>query len=246
MLSKSPFYWNMIKKYIVAFSYVMSDIHVQRFDEFGSVQKDIKVPLTYAGKSKLFQKLQRDPDVDRMISTVLPRISFIVTSLMPDESRRLNNLNIIPTSGDVEETDFLYQGQPWNFTFNMTAWGKYMEDVLMMVEQIAVFFKPDLSITVKEISSLNVERNIQIILEDVTLEIQEEIAAEENRSFMADFTFLMKGWLYPSVSMNDEIIKEINVKYLDMDTESEIMNVQQIWNEITEEIDTTKTIYEGE
>jgi hypothetical protein len=128
----------------------------------------------------------------------------------------------------------------------MTAWGKYMEDVLMMVEQIAVFFKPDLVIAVKEISSLNVERNIQITLEDVTLEIQEEIAAEENRSFMSDFSFLVKGWLYPPVNMNDEIIKEINVKYLDMDTESEIMNVQQIWNEITEEIDTTKTIYEGE
>jgi hypothetical protein len=210
------------------------------------VQKDIKVPVTYAGKSKLFQKLQRETEIDRNISTVLPRISFIITSLMPDPSRRLNNLNTIPTTGDIEETDFLYQGQPWNFQFNMTAWGKYMEDVLMMVEQIAVFFKPDLVIAVKEISSLNVERNIQITLEDVTLEIQEEIAAEENRSFMSDFSFLVKGWLYPPVNMNDEIIKEINVKYLDMDTESEIMNVQQIWNEITEEIDTTKTIYEGE
>jgi hypothetical protein len=236
----------MMKKYIVAFSYVFSDLHVQRFDEFGAVQKDIKVPLTYAGKSKLFQKLQRESEIDRKISTMLPRISFIITSLMPDPSRRLNNLNVIPTSADMEESDFLYQGQPWNFQFNLTAWGKYMEDVLMMTEQIAVFFRPDLALTVKEISSLNVERNITITLEDVTLEIQEEIAAEENRQFMADFSFLMKGWLYPPVSTNTEIIKEINVKYLDMDSGSEIMNVQQIWNEINEEIDKTITLYEGE
>ena len=245
MLSKSPFYWQMTKKYIVAMAYVFSDVHIQRFDDAGAVQKDIKVPITYAGKSKLFQKLQREPEIDRKVSTVLPRISFLITSIQPDPSRRLNNLNTIPTSADMEESDFLYQGQPWNFQFSLTAWGKYMEDVLQMVEQIAVFFKPDLALTVKEISTLNVERNIQITLEDVSMDIAEELAVEDNRSFMADFTFLLKGWLYPPVVTNNEIIKEINIKFSDMDSGSDIVNIQHLWNEINQEIDTTKTIYDG-
>ena len=82
MLGKDHFYFDTIKTYIIAMSHIFDNIHVIRSDSAGIDVKNIKVPLTYSGKTKLFYKLQQDQD--RNVSTILPRISFMFDRMERD------------------------------------------------------------------------------------------------------------------------------------------------------------------
>lgn len=242
MLSQDHFYWNMTRKYIVAFAYIFSDVHIQRVDESGTLQKDIKVPITYAGKKKIYQVLQRNSTLKNKVSVVLPRISFLITSLAPDSQRKTNNLNEIDIENDGITHKFLYSPVPYDFNIDLIAWAKNMDDLLQITEQIAVFFKPGYSIEVKEIPALNLQRKINIILNDVSLDIETDLDQETDRTVMANFGFTLKGYLYPPLTEVD-VIEIINTKIAEYDNEDHAYaNIEQIYSELTQEI--TETIEE--
>jgi hypothetical protein len=61
MLQNNPFYWGTIRKVVVAFGSLFSDIHIQRIDAGGNVDKTIKVPLTYGPKEKWIVRQKQNP-----------------------------------------------------------------------------------------------------------------------------------------------------------------------------------------
>ena len=93
MLSKDHFYWEMVKKYIVAFYHIFEDIHVLRYNADGSLRKDITVPVSFTAKQKMFYLMERRDDIGGKISTVLPRLSFNITAMTPNDSRKVNPQN---------------------------------------------------------------------------------------------------------------------------------------------------------
>jgi len=240
MLSQDHFYWNMTKKYVVAFSHIFSDIHVIRTDALGEDVKDITVPVTYAGKRKMYQVLQRNSTVNNKVSTVLPRISFLITGLTPDPSRKLNPTNQITISTDSTTEDFMYSPIPYNFNIDLIAWAKNMDDLLQIVEQSAIFFNPHHTITVNEISELNISRNITVTLNSTDLEIDSEYDDQSERTLMASMNFTLKGFLYKPIS-DSAIIKIINTKFVDED-DNALSNINLTWNYLTDITTETKTM----
>ena len=239
MLSRNHFYWNMLKKYAIAFGHIFSDIHVLRTASDGSLFKDITVPLTYAGKRKMFSIIQRNPTISEKVSVVLPRISYLITNMTPDSSRKLNPTDSISISiGDTIE-DFLYTPIPYNFNIELVIWTKNMDDMLQIVEQSVTFFNPHYTLTVKEIEELDIERNIPVILNSTDFEIDSEIGEEDFRTIMANMNFTLKGFLYPPIS-DSAVINLINTKLID-DNDNAYSNIKQEYNFNTEEIDETKT-----
>lgn len=234
MLSHSHFYWNMTRKYIIAFNHIFSDIHVLRENSAGEVEKDILVKTTYAGKRKFANMLQR---TNKQVSVVLPRISFLITGFTPDNTRRLNNSNTIST----DSGEFFYSPEPYDFNVDLVIWAKNMDDILQIVEQSVVFFKPQYTIKVKEIPSLNIERNITISLNSVDFDNDLEYDEETDRTLMANMNFTLKGFLYPPIS-DSNIIDIINVQFRDQNNENPLSNINHVWNVLTSEIDTVKTI----
>jgi len=232
MLSQNYFYWEMVKKYIVAFYHLFEDVHVLRRDENGNIFKDIKVPVSYVGKSKMFYLLQRKEEVGGRISTTLPRMSFLITGLTPDTSRKEPVLNEVPiyTSGDVES--FMYSPAPFNFSFDFSVWAEYQDDMMQIIEQIGTFFRPDHTFFVEEIRELDIRRNISIILNDMNLDVANEFADEEDRTITADISFTLKGYLYPPIK-DEGIIQMIDIRFTDyQDRCLDFANINHTFNEI--------------
>lgn len=236
MLSQDHFYWGMFRKYIIAFSHIINDIHVLRTNGSGVTVKDITVPITYAQKSKLFYHLQRKSTSGRRIRTMLPRVSFVINGMEFDPSRKLSALNECELSTEGFNGTFQYSGSPWNFNIELSVWTVYMDDLLQIIEQIATFFKPDYSMTVKEIPELGVENDVPVELNGINLDIVNEFE-EEDRMVRADATFTLKGWLYPPTS-DSKLIKNMYIAMINRDTSTTLETIEVDWDEINQEIRT--------
>lgn len=233
MLSQNHFYWEMVKKYIVAFHHLFNDIHVFRRDGDDKIVKDIIVPCSYVAKSKLFYLLQRKDDVGSRISTTLPRMSFLITGLTPDVGRKEPSLNEIPIdyqNNDIER--FMYSPVPYNFQIAFSIWAEYQDDLMQIVEQVGTFFRPDYTFFVEEIPELGIRRNISIVLNQMNLDIANEFGDEVDRTITADIDFTIKGYLYPPIKDAD-IIKIINIRFTDFNDRClDIANINHTFNEI--------------
>jgi hypothetical protein len=112
MLNKSHFYYQLTKKYIVAFASIFSDIHVLRRDSNAKIIQDITVPITFAEKDKLFYDLnKRDDDVGA--STILPRMGFNLSDMNFASERKTNSLNeskITPPYWEITIASKNYEG----------------------------------------------------------------------------------------------------------------------------------------
>jgi hypothetical protein len=226
----------MLRKYVIAFSHVVDDVHVVRTGTDGTVVKDITVPVTYATKSKLFYMLTRR-DLDRKYRTVLPRISFVINGMEYDPARKTNSLNEFHVDDDGTREDFQYNGVPYNFNIDMSMWAVYMDDLLQIIEQMATFFRPDYVMTVKEIEELGVERDIPVVLNGVTFDFDNEFE-ESDRLLRAEANFTLKGFLYPPVS-DGRLITYIDVRMRDIDTSKIAETIQIDWDDVTETAETT-------
>jgi hypothetical protein len=236
MLGHNHFYWNILRKYVVAFSKIVDDIHVLRTENDGTVVKDIKVPLTYAAKTKLFYYLQRSDD--QSVSITLPRISYLITDMQPDPERRKHRLNERVYKTQEGEEKFLFDGSPWDFTINLGIWTKYYDDMLQIVEQVSAFFDPEYVVTIKEIPELGVTKDVPIVLNSVTFGMETEFGEENNRTLITDMTFTLKGWLYKPIS-DSNVIHHIKNNYYDKDTQEELLKMSIDYDELTEEITQT-------
>jgi len=239
MLNKEHWYFNTIKTYIIAMSHIFSDVHVNRLDSDGVVVKDIKVPMTYAGKTKLFYKLQRDSEIDKKISTILPRISFLFDSMKRDSTRSTVYSNTLTITTDGITEDFQYNPIPYDFNFSATIWSKYTDDILQIIEQLCSFFDPDFTVTVHEIPSLNITKDISIMLNDINVQTENEFD-DEDRIMTADLDLTLKGYIYKPIT-NENVIKHIIVNMNNMDTQEILETIEHIWNDINQDIDTIIT-----
>jgi hypothetical protein len=180
--------------------------------------KTINVPITYAQKNKLSYLLQRKEEEDGgdRISTSLPRIGFILSSITRDSTRGLNRVNRIVANESGGTQDIIYVGIPYNFTFEATIWTKQYDDLIQIIEQMLPIFSPDVAVTVKEIPSLNITRDVHITMDSGDLNIQADYDETSWRTTMMDFSFNLAGWLYPNLT-TEEVIQTIFVNMKDLD-----------------------------
>lgn len=199
-------YNGIAKTYIVAFSKLFSDIHVKRIDAGDQEVKDIKVPLIYASKQKLSYLLQNTED---KISLVLPAISFNIESIEYDPTRKLNSLNEVR----VNDSQFIFEGIPYNFNFSVTIKSKYQDDLWQILEQALYYFKPGTSLNVKELPFSTDDRDVLVSLLSTDLNFESDFGEEESRELEANLQFVLKGHIYPSVS-DDKIIEHVDVDFI--------------------------------
>lgn len=89
MLGNEQFYNRTIRKVVVAFGTMFNDIYLQRYNKAGTVgYEKFKVPLSYGPKEKYLTRITSDPTLTKSIAAVVPRISFEMTSMTYDASRK--------------------------------------------------------------------------------------------------------------------------------------------------------------
>jgi len=134
------------------------------------------------------------------VGIVLPRISFEMTSMEYDPTRKLNTLNKLTkqsaTAGTDDEVKYQYQPVPYDMQFEMNILVKNAEDGTRIVEQIVPYFTPDFTVSVNVVPEVDGPRDIPIILNSITSQDQYEGSFTERRVLTWTLSFTLKGYLY--------------------------------------------------
>ncbi len=189
-----------LRKYIIVFGTLFNDIYINRTNSSGEIIQTLKVPLTYGPKDKVLARLEQNPQMDNQVGIVLPRISFEMTSMEYDSTRKLNTLNKLTkqsaTAGTDDEVKYQYQPVPYDMQFEMNILVKNSEDGTRIVEQIVPYFTPDFTVSVNLVPEVDSARDIPVILNGITHQDSYEGSFEQRRAVIWTLTFTMKGWLY--------------------------------------------------
>ena len=84
------FYHEKTKKAVALFGRLFNNLYVVRKNSSGAVISQVKVPLSYAPKNKFLERIRENPDLqdDTRVAIKLPRMSFEMTSLTYDGTRK--------------------------------------------------------------------------------------------------------------------------------------------------------------
>jgi hypothetical protein len=185
------FYHGTTRRYITLFGSLFNKMSITRDDNSDNEVQRMIVPISYGPFQKFLVKVVQDPDLNRPQAVSLPRMSFEITNMSYDGSRKVNSLNKIRSSGEK----FAYSPAPYNIDFNLYIMTKYAEDGTKILEQILPFFKPEYTFTayiLDDISALD----IPLVLSSVSVEDIYEGDFETRRSLMWTLSFTMKAWFF--------------------------------------------------
>ncbi len=209
------FYWGTIRKSIVAFGNMFNDITIDRLDSSGAVIQTIKVPLAYAPKEKFIQRIVQQPNLDEPnVQIVLPRMSFEMTGIVYDPSRKISpiqqNRAINSTTSTLNQQ---YAPTPYNIDVNLYIYSKNQDDGLQIIEQILPYFNPDYNLTLKAIPLLNIKNDLPILLENITYDDSYDGDFRARRSIIWTLSFKMKLNFYGPATKQGIIRRAIATTY---------------------------------
>ena len=85
-------YHRLIRKVVIAFGNIFNNISLARYDANGVEQEHFLVPIVYAPKEKMVTRIETDPDLQKQLQVILPRMSFEITGISYDPQRKQNSL----------------------------------------------------------------------------------------------------------------------------------------------------------
>ena len=207
------YYYNeSMRKMTVAFGQLFNNIQIKRKDSTGAVVQSIRVPLAYAPKEKFLVRLDQQPDLDeREFAITLPRMSFEISQIAYDPTRKLNRIQKfkqVKAGVDGKVLDYNYMPVPYNISYNLNIFTATAESGLQIVEQILPYFQPDYTVTVNAIPDLNIKRDVPIILNTVNYEDSYSGDFTTRRAVIYTLTFTAKTYLFGPAN-TQKVIKEV-------------------------------------
>lgn len=213
------FYNQNLRKLVVGFGALFSNIDVAHTDPDGGAPIKIRVPIHYASQEKFIQRLLQPSSITpgTRIETQLPIISFMMNNISPDPSRRLgrfannSNINGCQSSGSKIATQ-----TPVNVSFNLFAYTRHTDDMLQIVEQIMPYFLPEHII---QLDMNSVQSNLNIPITMVSNNLSERYDGDLNsrRLNIASFQFLAKSWIFGEVEVATAISNVVSNPIIDFD-----------------------------
>lgn len=201
-------YNRVIRKMVVAFGKLFDDITLVRYNPDLTEAERFLVPIVYANKEMYVRRLEDDPNLDKKIQVSLPRMSFEMTGLTYDTSRKLNtNIKSFAKTSDAAVVS-QYNPVPYNFDFNLYVYVRNIEDGTQILEHIMPFFAPDYTLKLNLIPEMGIIKEIPIVMNSATSEIDYEGEGRtvETRMIVWTLNFTVKGYIYGNIS-NAGLIK---------------------------------------
>lgn len=211
MLNNSTYYHQAIRKSIVAFGRLFSDIRIVRKNKDETKEQTVKVPLTYAPKEKWLVRLESDPTLDNYTYVSLPRMSFEIVSYMYDSQRKTNKLNRI-TCENLNGTNkkSVFSPAPYNIDISLYVISKTQEDGMQILEQILPIFTPEYTLSVQALPDLNIKQAVPVILNSVQVNDEYDGDFQTRRFVTHTLNFQMKTNVYGNVSEQGIILSSIS------------------------------------
>jgi hypothetical protein len=213
MLNNQIYYHGIIRKAIVGFGALFSDIYIDRKQGDsvnGETLQRIQIPLAYAPKEKWIVRLDQDPNLQNNVYVSLPRMSFEIIGYNYDSSRKLGRTQKI-TCGDATGTQVtrVFSPVPYNVDLSLYILTKTQEDGLQIVEQILPTFTPEYTLPVKVIPEMNITQDIPVILNSVAVSDEYEGDFQSRRFVTHTLNFQMKINLFGPIN-SQGVISTVN------------------------------------
>jgi len=202
-----------IRKYVIFFGSLFDNVYLTRDNASGERQQTMKVPLNYGPKEKFLARLEGNPDLDREIALQLPRMSFEITNMYYDSTRKLSSVGIIrcPDPNDKNKATYRYNPLPYNIDFDLNIMTKSIEDGYRILETILPFFGPEFTGTLKIFDDASYD--IPVVLRSTNHTDSYEGEFTTRRALIWTLSFTLKGYLF-GPTRSGGVIKqaEISIK----------------------------------
>ncbi len=207
------FYHEILRKTVIGFGTLFNDINIRHRDASGTSFSNLKVPLAYGPIQKFLARIQQQPDLNREVALTLPRLSFEMTGLQYDPSRKtgVTQTFLATQNGNAKK---VYMPVPYNVTFELNIISKLNDDSLQIIEQILPYFQPSLNITINLISAIGEKKDVPVVMESITQNDQYEGGFDSRRLIIHTLRFSAKTYLFgPVAESTDGLIKRVDVDY---------------------------------
>jgi hypothetical protein len=213
MLNGNVYYHGSIRKAIVAFGRLFSDIYIDR-KQGDSVDGDtiqrLQIPLSYAPKEKWLVRLDSQSDLENNTTAItLPRMSFEILGYTYDSSRKLNRMQQIKVDQSATTKPTVYTPVPYNLDISLYVLTKTQEDGMQIIEQILPTFTPEYTLTINMIPDMGITMDVPVILNSVTVQDDYDGTFTDRRFVTHTLNFEMKINLYGPIS-GQGIITTVN------------------------------------
>ena len=207
------YYHEIIRKTIIGFGTLFNNIWIRHQDAQGNIAQEMKVPLAYGPSQKFLARLEQQPDLNKMVSITLPRMSFEMTDIAYDATRKSG---ITQTFKALDSRDDklkkVYMPVPYNLGFELAILSKLNDDALQITEQILPYFQPAFNLTVDLVDSIGEKRDIPIVLSNISFQDDYEGDYATRRALIYTLRFEAKTYLFGPVAESSEgLIKKVIV-----------------------------------
>jgi hypothetical protein len=167
-------------------------------------------------------RLEADYNLDKKVQMTLPRMSFEMTGLRYDSSRK-QNTNIKNFGQTSQGTVSQYNPVPYDLSFNLYIYVRNIEDGTQIIEHILPYFTPDYTIKLNMIPEMGITKEVPIILNDVTQDITYEgDRSSDPRMVIWTLQFTVKANFYGAVSSAGLILRSITNIYNEITSDDSV------------------------
>ena len=212
MLNNSVFYHGIVRKCIIGFGRLFSNIKIERKEDDpvnGPIIQTLNVPLSYAPKEKWLVRIDEDPTLENHTLTSLPRLSFEIIAYTYDSLRKINRMQQLknPCQGTADTSAFMRTPVPYNIDMSLYIITKTQEDALQIIEQILPWFTPEYTMTINAVDDMGVKLEVPVVLNSVIVSDEYEGDFQTRRFVIHTINFQMKVSMFGPVSQQGVIGK---------------------------------------
>ena len=214
-MAQAIFYHEILRKLVISFGTLFNEIYIIRRDSGGSTTSSFKVPIVYAPKQKYRLRVVENIGLDKQVGIVYPRMSYNISSISYDSSRKVpmtNRINCIPTD-NLEGSQYLFAPTPYIVNIELYIIGRNQEDVFQIVEKILPYFSPVHTITADTIPGVDLHEDIPIALTSSPFEDPYDGDIAVDRDIVWTLQFAAKVNFYTGLQ-DKKIIRKIGIDFL--------------------------------
>lgn len=207
------YYHEIIRKTVISFGTVFNEIYIRHKDSSGDSISEMKVPLAYGPIQKFLARINQQPELNKPIAMTLPRMSFEMTSIQYDSTRK-SGITQTFKAIDGNNLKKVFMPVPYNLGFQLNIMSKLQDDALQVVEQILPYFQPSFNLTVDLVDAIGEKRDIPIVLDSVSFTDDYEGDFSTRRVLIYTLNFTAKTYLFgPIADSTDGLIRKVQVDY---------------------------------
>lgn len=205
MFVNQTFYFATVRKITAGFGSLFTNIHVNRSDG-----KVFRVPFSHGPRDSYIAQREERRREETKVRISVPRMSFEMTNLTYDPSRKLQTVNRNLNINTDDPDYFLSQltPVPYDIGYDVNIIVKYYDDALQIIEQILPYFSPSYNLTIEDIPEMGLIRDVPVVYNSSSFSDSYEGDPNDARIINWTLSFTAKGYMYPNIH-NAAVIKKV-------------------------------------